>query len=102
MPGNGKEIQIKIGENELKGVYANMMRVFHTPEEFILEFLNVFPPSGVVTARVVVSPQHLKRIVRALEENLKRYEEKFGKIKEIKSDKEEKENYKIGFFPQKE
>jgi len=89
-----KEIKIKIGDNELKGVYANLMRVMHTKEEFVLDFANVVFPQegGIVTARVITSPGHLKRIIRALEENLKRYEEKFGKIEEAKEPET-----KIGF-----
>jgi len=81
-----KEIKIKIGDNELKGAYANLMRVMHTKEEFVLDFGNVISPTegGIVTARVITSPGHLKRIIKALEENLKNYEEKFGKIEEAK------------------
>lgn len=89
-----KEIKIKIGDNELKGAYANLMRVMHTKEEFVLDFANVVFPQegGIVTARVITSPGHLKRIIKALEENLKNYEEKFGKIEEAKEPET-----KIGF-----
>ena len=52
----------------------------HTREEFILDFINVVPPQGVVTARVVMSPGHLKRFIGALQGNLVHYEEKFGHI----------------------
>lgn len=69
-------------DETLKGVYANMMQVAHNREEFVLDFMNVLPPTGSVTARVIVSPGHLKRIVKALTENLKRYEESYGQIKE--------------------
>jgi len=69
-------------DQTLKGVYANMMQVAHNREEFVLDFMNVLPPTGSVTARVVVSPGHLKRIVKALTENLKRYEDSFGQIRE--------------------
>jgi len=91
-----KEIKIKIGDNELKGVYSNLMRVIHTKEEFVLDFANVVYPAegGIITARVITSPGHLKRIVKALEENLKKYEEKFGEI-EIAKEPEAK----IGFQP---
>ena len=77
-----KQIQIKVDDKVLKGVYANLMRVMHTKEEFVLEFANVFPPTGIMTARVIISPGHLKRIIKALVENLSRYEAKFGPIKE--------------------
>lgn len=74
-------MQVKVSDEKLAGVYANMAQVAHTPEEFILDFMNLFPPAGIVTARVIVSPQHMKRIVAALEDNIKRYEEQFGEIK---------------------
>lgn len=77
----GQQMQVKVTDEVLKGVYANMVQVAHTPEEFILDFMNLFPPSGIVTSRVVVSPQHMKRIVVALQENIKRYEDQFGGIK---------------------
>lgn len=77
----GQQIPLKIEDQVLKGVYANMMQVAHTAEEFVLDFMNVFPPSGIVSARVMVSPAHMKRIVAALQENVKRYEQQFGEIK---------------------
>ena len=75
-------LEIKIGDAELAGRYSNLLRITHTREEFILDFINVVPPQGVVTARVVTSPGHLKRIVRALAANLSRYEESFGAVAE--------------------
>jgi hypothetical protein len=73
-------IDVKISDEELKGRYANLLRVTHTREEFFLDFINLLPPQGVVTARVVLSPGHLKRIVGALAANLARYEESFGRL----------------------
>jgi hypothetical protein len=75
-------IEIKIDDEELKGRYSNLLRITHTREEFILDFIQVVPPQGVVTSRVVTSPGHLKRIVRALTANLSRYEESFGTVVE--------------------
>jgi len=75
-------LEIKIDDAELKGRYSNLLRITHTREEFILDFIQLVPPQGVVTARVVTSPGHLKRIVRALAANLARYEEVFGTLVE--------------------
>jgi len=75
-------LEIKIDDQELKGRYSNLLRITHTREEFILDFIQLVPPQGVVTARVVTSPGHLKRIVRALAANLGRYEEAFGPVVE--------------------
>ena len=74
------EIHIKIPEEILRGVYANQMVVRHGREEFVIDFINVCPPEGIVNARVIVSPGHLKRMVAALAENLARYEQRFGAV----------------------
>lgn len=66
------------------GVYANLMMVSHRKEEFILDFLFVQPQHSAeqsvatLRSRVVTSPEHAKRIVRALQENIQRYEAAFG------------------------
>ena len=77
-----KGLNVKIGDDELKGRYSNLLRVTHTREEFILDFLNAVPPQAIATARIITSPGHLKRIVRALAENVERYEKAFGPIVE--------------------
>ena len=90
--GGQQQLQVKITDDVLKGVYANMVQVAHGPEEFILDFMNLFPPSGIVSSRVIMSPGHMKRFVAALQDNLKRYEEQFGKIKESQAP-----HHQIGF-----
>ena len=75
-----RDVPIKLPDSILPGVYANQMMVTHTREEFLLDYINLFPPSGVVNARVIVSPGHLKRMVAALGENLARYEQRFGPV----------------------
>jgi hypothetical protein len=80
-----KGLNVKIGDEELKGRYANLLRVTHTREEFILDFMNAMPPQAIATARVITSPGHLKRILRALAENLERYERAFGVVEEAAS-----------------
>jgi len=82
-----REISIKIPDQVLGGVYANQMMVTHTREEFVLDLINLLPPHGVVNARVIVSPGHLKRMIRALQENLERYESRFGPVKEAAAPK---------------
>ena len=77
-----KHIQIKAEGEELKGRYSNLMQVTHTQEEFMLDFFLVVPPQGTLTSRIILSPGHLKRAIKALEENLEKHEAKFGKIKE--------------------
>ncbi len=81
---NKPKVTIKAPDDTLQGRYANAVQVAHTREEFVLDFLNLFPPQGVLNARIILSPGHLKRMTMALKENLKKYEEKFGEIKEAK------------------
>jgi len=77
-----REIKIKIKDEDLKGVYSNLMQVSHTKEEFVLDFFLVSLPEGILSSRVIISPGHLKRLIKALQENVSKYEEKFGKIEE--------------------
>jgi len=86
------EIQIQAGPEDLKGRYSNFMQVAHSKEEFVMDFLNVFPPAGNMVARVVTSPGHLKRVIKALTQNLEQYESKFGKVEEAEGPQAE-----IGF-----
>jgi hypothetical protein len=81
-PEEQQGVSIKIADDELKGRYSNLLRITHTREEFILDFINLVPPQGMVCARIITSPGHMKRIVRALAANLTRYEESFGVIEE--------------------
>jgi hypothetical protein len=76
-----QQIQIKASDEAVKGVYANMVQVMHTGEEFVMDFLSVYPPAGSLNARVIVSPSHMKRLVAALADNLAKYEKQFGAVK---------------------
>jgi hypothetical protein len=75
-----KEIKISFPQEIQGGVYANNMVVSHSKEEFILDFIMAAPPTGTVTARVIVSPGHMKRILEALRDNISKYEKTFGPI----------------------
>lgn len=81
-----QQLQIKIDDTTMKGVYANMMSIAHTKEEFVLDFLHIAAAQqqGIAVARVVVSPGHAKRILSAIKENLEKYEAAFGKIEAAK------------------
>ena len=96
-------INIKIPDEILKGSYSNNVFISHTKEDFILDFINVsfFPPpgQGIAVAKVITNPGHFKRMVAALNDNLKKYEEQFGKIEsQTPSDKPAaSESAKFGF-----
>ena len=91
-----KQIQIKAKDDDLKGVYSNLMIIGHTKEEFCLDFVNTFNPP-ILTSRVLMSPGHIKRMIKALEVNMKKYEEQFGEIEAAKGP----EAPLLGFQPQK-
>jgi hypothetical protein len=80
-----QQMQIKADDKTLQGFYSNVMQAQHSKEEFVLDFMNVFPPAGTLQARIVVSPGHMKRMVAALQENLQKYEGSFGKIEAAES-----------------
>ena len=82
-----QQIQIQIDAQNATGVYSNLMMITHRKEEFILDFLFVQPqrtPQGQAVAnlraRVITTPEHMKRILKAMEENIGRYEQTFGSI----------------------
>ncbi len=76
------ELQVQMPPHLQGGVYANQMIVAHSREEFVLDFILATPPVAVVNARVIVSPAHAKRILKALADNIARYEATFGAIEE--------------------
>ena len=83
-PPGAQQIQVDLDEATAQGMYANLVLINHTDGEFILDFAFLQPstPQARVRARILSSPRHTKRLLRALETNIQRYEERFGKIEE--------------------
>ena len=79
--GQGQQKQIKIADNIPGAEYANAMQINHNRDEFQMMFLNILGASGRVTGKIITSPGHFKRIISAMEENLKKYEAQFGEVK---------------------
>lgn len=79
-----KQLNIELSEEIAEGEYANLVMIAHSPEEFILDFIRVVP--GVrkarVKSRIIITPQHAKRLLRALADNIDRYERAHGGIDE--------------------
>ncbi len=73
-------IPINTADEMSRGRYSNTLLVTHGPEEFIMDFLLQSPNGAHLVARVIVTPGHMKRIVKALAENLEKYEARFGEI----------------------
>jgi hypothetical protein len=74
--------EIKIADNIPGAEYTNMAQINHNKEEFMMMFANILAPSGKVVAKIITTPGHFKRMIMAMQDNLKKYEERFGTIKE--------------------
>ena len=79
-----QQVQISMDEKTAGGVYSNVAVISHNENEFILDFIFVQPPIGKVNSRVIMSPSHAKRFLKALEQNIAMQESKHGVIKESK------------------
>ena len=79
--GNG-QLQIELKEEVGLGTYANLAIIAHSSSEFIIDFVRVLPgmPKAPVQSRIILSPEHAKRLLRALEDNIAKYEHAFGPI----------------------
>lgn len=79
-----QQLNIELTEEVADGIYANLAIITHSFAEFVIDFVNVMPnmPKAKVKSRVVMTPHHAKRLMRALVENVKRYEAQNGPIKD--------------------
>lgn len=77
------QVKIEIDDATSQGVYSNLVLLTHTDAEFVIDFAYIQPqaPKGKVRARILTSPSHIKRLLAALQDNIRRFEEKFGVIK---------------------
>lgn len=77
------QLQIELKEEVAQGTYANLAIITHSSSEFVLDFVRVLPglPKAGVQSRVILAPEHAKRLQRALEENIAKYERAFGPIR---------------------
>ncbi|GAB1372999.1 DUF3467 domain-containing protein [Candidatus Kapaibacterium sp.] len=77
-----QQLNIELGEKEAEGIYSNLAIISHSPAEFVVDFTRVLPgvPKAKVHARIVMTPQHAKLLLRALGDNIARFEHSFGEI----------------------
>src|SRR5436190_12896201 len=77
------QIEVELGEAQAEGIYSNLVFIAHSASEVILDFARALPglPKAKVYARVILTPQHAKSLLLALEQNLRNYETQFGVIK---------------------
>jgi len=78
------QLNIEIDEKTAEGIYSNLAIINHSPSEFVLDFVSVMPgtPKAKVRSRIVLTPQHAKRLLKALGENIHRFEHAFGEIRD--------------------
>jgi hypothetical protein len=82
--GQSPAINIEISEEVAEGIYSNLAIISHSNAEFVVDFIRLMPnvPKAKVKARIVLTPQHAKRLLYALRENVQKFEMQFGKIEE--------------------
>ena len=78
-----RQIQVSASEEVRRVVFSNNVLINHKDEEFLLDFMFDSPSGTTLNARVILTPKHFKRFVRAVTENLIAYENKFGKLPEV-------------------
>ncbi len=78
------QLNIELSEEIAEGIYSNLAIITHSPTEFVVDFIKVMPgvPKAKVKSRIVLTPQHAKRLMKALSENVARFEQINGKIKD--------------------
>ena len=77
------QINLELGEKEAEGVYSNFVVIGHSLSEFVLDFARVLPgtPKSRIFARIIMTPPNARALLNALETNIKKYEDQFGKIR---------------------
>ncbi|MDR0546630.1 MAG: DUF3467 domain-containing protein [Dysgonamonadaceae bacterium] len=76
-------IQIELTDDVAQGIYSNLAIIAHSASEFVVDFVSLLPgtPKAKVKSRIILTPEHAKRLMHALIDNVKKYESQFGEIK---------------------
>lgn len=87
--GQPGQLNIELTEEMAEGIYSNLAIITHSNAEFVLDFIRIMPgtPKAKVKSRVVITPEHAKRLMKALADNVKKFEAAHGKIKETQQKK---------------
>jgi len=77
-----QQINVELSEEIAEGVYSNLAMIAHSNSEFVIDFIRLMPgvPKAKVKSRIIMTPDHAKRLVAALKDNIDKYEQAFGKI----------------------
>ena len=78
-------LNIELTEEVAEGTYSNLAIINHSPSEFVVDFIQVMPgvPKAKVKSRIVLTPQHAKRLMKALADNVSKFETQHGNIKDV-------------------
>lgn len=81
-PEGGNQLEIELPEDIADGMYCNLAVITHSNTEFILDMIRVVPgaPKAKVKSRIIMTPHHAKRLLNALGDNMRKYEENFGSV----------------------
>ncbi len=81
---NPNQINIELSDEKAEGTYVNLAMIAHSSSEFVIDFIKLMPglPKAKVKSRIIITPEHAKRLIKALEENIQKYESNFGEIKQ--------------------
>ncbi|GHB51158.1 DUF3467 domain-containing protein [Mongoliitalea lutea] len=77
-----QQIDVELTEEVAEGIYSNLAMIAHSNSEFVIDFIRLMPgvPKAKVKSRIIMTPDHAKRLLAALKDNIGKYEEAFGKI----------------------
>ena len=80
----GKQINIELDEAVAEGTYSNLAIINHSVSEFVVDFINIMPgrPKSTVKSRIILTPQHAKRLLKALADNVQKFEQAHGEIRD--------------------
>ena len=80
---NPNQLNIELNEEIAQGIYSNLAIITHSTSEFVIDFVRVMPgvPKAGVKSRIILTPEHAKRLLMALQDNVKKYESQHGHIK---------------------
>jgi hypothetical protein len=86
-PKNPNQINIELNEETAQGIYSNLAVITHSASEFVIDFVRIMPgiTKAQVKSRIILTPEHAKRLVAALQDNISKYESVHGPIKDVKS-----------------
>ena len=81
-----QQLNIELSEEVAQGIYSNLAVITHSSSEFVVDFVRIMPgiPKANVKSRVILTPEHVKRLLMALQDNIKKYEAVHGQIKNVK------------------